>query len=342
MQQADSIAHSQHTAHADTASATGAAPVRQLTPAQALRWLPRNATPAQQDSAIQAHFKPAPIRWSTRPDTLHLPGHDAGHDLLKAELPQYYREGFFSHNAMFHPELSGGRIGIAGSPVPYSIHNDDLITSMLVVCFLAAVVAFSHARRFVARQFKAFFYRPAEGITEVKETSSEMRFQFFLGLVTSLLVALVCYFYTLNFIGTTFTLQSNYQLIAIFFGLTVAYFTGKLLLSTWVNLVFFGKKKNEQWIKSSLFLLSVEGVLLFPVVLLHAYFGLSPETSITCVAAVAILVKIMSLSKCLTIFFNRKLVNLQFFLYFCTLEIVPLLVFWSIAVFIGNYLQINF
>ena len=243
---------------------------------------------------------------------------------------------------MFHPELSGGRIGIAGSPVPYSIHNDDLITSMLVVCFLAAVVAFSHARRFVARQFKAFFYRPAEGITEVKETSSEMRFQFFLGLVTSLLVALVCYFYTLNFIGTTFTLQSNYQLIAIFFGLTVAYFAGKLLLSTWVNLVFFGKKKNEQWIKSSLFLLSVEGVLLFPVVLLHAYFGLSPETSITCVAVVAILVKIMSLSKCLTIFFNRKLVNLQFFLYFCTLEIVPLLVFWSIAVFIGNYLQINF
>ena len=99
----------------------------QLTPAQVLSWLPKSATPAQQDSAIQAHFQPAPIRWSTRPDTLHLPGHDAGHDLLKAELPQYYREGFFSHNAMFHPELIGGRIGIAGSPVPYSIHNDDLI-----------------------------------------------------------------------------------------------------------------------------------------------------------------------------------------------------------------------
>ena len=50
-----------------------------LTPKMVLSWLPRNATPAQQDSAIQAHFKPSEIRWSSRPDTLHLPGHNRGH-----------------------------------------------------------------------------------------------------------------------------------------------------------------------------------------------------------------------------------------------------------------------
>lgn len=342
MEQADSIFHSTHAVANDSLTGSNATVSHQLTPAQVLSWLPRSATPEQQDSAIQAHFKPAPINWSKRPDTLHLPGHDAGRDLLKTELPQYYREGFFSGDSLFHPELTGGRIGVAGDPVPYSVHNDDLITSMLLICFLCAVVAFSNARRFIVRQTKAFFYRPAEGITEVTETSSEMRFQAFLTLVTSFLVGLTCYFYTINFVATTFTLQSPYQLIVIFFGLSTAYFMSKLLLQTTVNLVFFGRKKNEQWTKSSLFLVSIEGLLLFPLVVLHAYFGLSPQSSLIYVAVVVVLVKLMALSKCINIFFDRKLVNLQFFLYFCTLEIVPLLAFWGAVAFIGNYLKINF
>ena len=40
----------------------GAKPVsqhHQLTPAEVLRWLPKDATPAQQDSAIQAHIRPS-------------------------------------------------------------------------------------------------------------------------------------------------------------------------------------------------------------------------------------------------------------------------------------------
>ncbi len=33
----------------------------QLTPKQVLSWLPKNATPAQQDSMIRAHIKPCEI-----------------------------------------------------------------------------------------------------------------------------------------------------------------------------------------------------------------------------------------------------------------------------------------
>lgn len=53
-----------------------------------------------------------------------------GEDLLDVQLPQYYREGFFSKDSLFHPELPGGRFGVAGDPVPYSIHNDSVITSI--------------------------------------------------------------------------------------------------------------------------------------------------------------------------------------------------------------------
>jgi hypothetical protein len=46
-----------------------------MTPYQVLRLLPKDATPAQQDSAIQAWFQPGEVHYSNQPDTLHLPGH---------------------------------------------------------------------------------------------------------------------------------------------------------------------------------------------------------------------------------------------------------------------------
>lgn len=79
----------------------------QLTPKQVLSWLPKNATPAQQDSMIRAHIKPSEIHWSEMPDTLHLPGHKPGKSFRDVSLPQYYRESFFSKDSLFHPELKG-------------------------------------------------------------------------------------------------------------------------------------------------------------------------------------------------------------------------------------------
>ena len=313
-----------------------------LTPAMVLKWLPRTATPAQQDSAIQAHFKPSEIRWSTRPDTLHLPGHDKGHNLLDVNIPQYYREGFFSKDSMFHPELPGGRYGVAGDPVPYTIHGDNIITSILLGSFILAVLAFTNARSFISRQAKNFFYASREGFTEVTETSSELRFQTYLVFLACLLISLLYYFYTINYVGDTFVLQSDYHLIAIYLGMAVAYFLVKMLLYTLVNLVFFDSKRNVQWLKSFLFLTSVEGVLLFPAVLLLAYFDVSVENVLKYLLIVLVVVKLLTIYKCFLIFFKQNVVKLQIILYFCTLEMIPLLAFWGALVFTANSLKINF
>lgn len=313
-----------------------------LTPAQVLGWLPHNATPAQQDSAIQSRFKPSEIHWSEHPDTLHLPGHPPGVDLMKADLPQYYKESYFSKDSLFHPELKGGRYGVAGDPVPYRVHNDNVITSLLLACFIFSVIAFANARRSILRQAKHFFYTPHEGTSEYSETTNELRFQIALGLLGSLMISLLFYFYTLERIGETFILQSQYSLIAIFMGITITYFLLKMGLYTCTNLVFFDSKKNQQWIKTILFILSVEGVLLFPAVLLGAYYELDIETVEYYVIIALILVKILTFYKCYAIFFRRKVVQLQIILYFCTLEMVPLLVFWGVLVITANSLKINF
>ncbi|SFO98392.1 DUF4271 domain-containing protein [Prevotella sp. tf2-5] len=313
-----------------------------LTPAQVLSWLPHNATPAQQDSAIQSRFHPGEIHWSEHPDTLHLPGHPPGVDLMKAEIPQYYREGFFSKDSLFHPELQGGRIGVAGDPVPYRVHNDNVITSLLLACFLVSIYLFANARQFFIKEAKNFFYTPREERTDFSETGNELRYQVFLVGITSLLISLLFYFHTLYYIGETFILQSQYTLIAIYFVIVIIYVGVKMGLYTFVNLVFFNGKRNQQWLKSFLFIITLEGVLLFPAVLLGGYYEMDIHNVTTYVIISILFVKLLTIYKCFIIFFRPNVVSLQIILYFCTLEIVPLLALWGVLVMTANNLKINF
>ncbi|WP_278790716.1 DUF4271 domain-containing protein [Leyella stercorea] len=323
----------------------GAQPVRkhwQPTPAEVLSWLPKNATPAQQDSAIQAHIRPSEITWSQQPDTLHLPGHTRGHSWRDINLPQYYRESYFTGKPYFNPDLFGGRTGVAGDPVPYSIARDNLITLLLLFCFCIALIAYTKSRRFILRQAKEFFRPPvSENMTTVTETSEELRFQFFLVLQSCLLLGLIYFFYTQLYVADTF-LVDQYQVIGILSLTMLGYMLVKTMLYWLVGWVFFDKRNNEFWMKSYLFFLAMEGVCLFPVVMLNAYFKMPVRTTLVCTFLVITLFKLLSLYKSYIIFFRHRGGFLQNFLYFCTLELTPLAVLLGTLTTIVNCLKVNF
>lgn len=313
-----------------------------LTPARVLRMLPADATPEQQDSAIQACFSPGEIHYSERPDTLHLPCHGVGRNPLDVEMEQVYEAGFFSSDTLLHPEVAAVRRGVAGDPVPYTVRDDDMITGLLLLCSMLVVVALSNSRRFIVRQVKDFVYGQRAAELAITETASEVRFQMFLLLQTCLQFAIFQFFYTQNYIGTTFILSSDYHLIGIYFAMFAGYFVVRGLLHTFVNTVFFGDKRNLQMMMSLLFITSSEGIVLLPVVMLLVYFDLPMRNVTVYFAVVLILVKILTLYKCYFIFFRRIGAFLQIILYFCALEIVPAVTFWCALVQTGNHLKINF
>ena len=316
-------------------------PAKPQTPYQVLRLLPKDATPAQQDSAIQAWFEPGEIHYSGQPDTLHLPGHDVPRDLKKVDLPQYYRENFFSTDTLYHPELNGGRIGVAGDPIPYAIHNDNIITGILIGSFLLIMFALSRISNFMIHQAKHFFYMP-KFEQEFTETGTEVKFQLAFLAITSLYYALLFYFYATRTIADTFILSSEYSLLAIYCGIIIAYFVIKALLYTMVNNVFFGHKKNLQFLGTSLFISATEGVCLFPLVLLLAFFQFSMQNAIYYCIFILSLAKILTFYKTYIIFFKQKRFFLQIILYFCALEMVPLVMLWSGLVGITYILKVNF
>ena len=261
-------------------------------------------------------------------------------------LPQYYRESFFANDTLLHPELPGGRPGVAGVSVPYTMRNDDVVTVMLLLCFVLAIAAFAHSRQTVVQQVKDFFlntlYIPRADKASSGEAGKKSFFQIFLCLQTSLLLAITYFLYITRDGGETFVLDSPCEMIGIFSGVFLAYFLVKLLAYKFVNLVFFGSKKSKHWTWVLTFIIALEGVALFPSVILQVYFSLTVQIVVNYFFLILLLAKLLTIFKCWAIFFRQIGVFLQIILYLCALEIVPLLSLGGILVLITDNLKVNF
>ena len=316
-------------------------PAKPQTPYQVLRLLPKDATPAQQDSAIQAWFAPDEIHYSERPDTLHLPGEAIPRDLKDVKLPTYYRENFFSNDSLYHPELVGGRYGVAGDPVPETLSNDSLISGLLIFCFLVMTFGFSRISGFIGRQVKDFFYIQ-RGEHSVAETGDEINIQLVFSVITCLTCSLLHYLYVTATGGDTFIFSTEHMLLGVIFLVMAGYFLLKFLLYTIVNTIMFDSSRNKKFLTVLIFLFSMEGVLLFPVLLLRAYFQFPIENATIYTLIVVVLIKILTFYKTYVIFFAQKALYMQIFLYFCALEMVPLLSLWGGLAVIVNHLRVIF
>ena len=250
--------------------------------------------------------------------------------MADVQLPSFSYETFFSKDTLFQTEVPASSYGVEGVDIPETIQGDNVILSLLLCCFVLVVTAFSKVRGFAIRQAKNFFYPPREGVTEDTQTASEVRFQLLLVFLDSLMLALLCYFYFLQYPDNTYILTSPYLLIVIFLGYILAYFFLKLILYRIVNRIFFGGKRNGHWIASFMFLVILENFLFFPIILLIASVGLSMENVETYFASVLNFVKLLTIYKCYFIFFRENVVRLQIILYFCALEMIPLLSLWGV------------
>lgn len=317
------------------------APLLRKSTYQVIHELPDSATEWQKDSAVQAYFQPGQdIQFSDRPDTLGLPGqrYNAPAGTLCTDslgYPSVYVDSFVCKGQ------SRAHVATAADPVPYRPGADNLVASVIMVGCLVAILALARSLRFVMKMGKNFFFAENERTTAVPDTASELRGQGWLVLFTSLMLAMAYYVWSVaSDDGVTFL--SRHGLLLIYLASVIGYFLFKAGIYQWINWVFFDGKKNEQWNKSILFITAMEGVLLAPFVLLHVFGGLSLQFALIGVASVIFLAKILTFYKCYLIFFQRLGAIMQIFLYFCALEMIPLVVLVGLLEIFNEYLKINF
>lgn len=231
--------------------------------------------------------------------------------------------------------------GLLGDDVPYSVSSDNTVTALLIGCFLLGMLALSVSRQFMVRQIHNFFYVP-RSVADMTETDYEINVQTFLVLQTALTIGILYYLLSRFALGNDYSQMSQLKVIGIFSLLLVGYFAVKKLAYHIVGWTFFSAKNNDQWSKAWLFLTAAEGVLMYPILLVQIYFGLPLQIAGIWAALIIILVKLLSLYKCYAIFFKHGGGIVQNILYFCALELMPLLALVGILQITGNYLKVNF
>ncbi|MCD8318969.1 MAG: DUF4271 domain-containing protein, partial [Paraprevotella sp.] len=244
--------------------------------------LPEEATPAQQDSAVQAHLPVREKMRSERPDTLNLPGwHIPSADVSQGASLIDYDESFFRSTPYYRTELQYHATGLAAEPVSYELRNDDWVTGILICCFLIAATILGNSKKFIKVQLQNFLLnREDKENLFTWETGQEMRHAVYLHMQTGLLLSLFFFDYTQDTRDLFMTPISSHILLAIYILICWLYLGFKQLSYRFVNWIYFDSKARRRWIKSYSFLISAEGILFSPLALTMVFFNLSPNDMI--------------------------------------------------------------
>lgn len=230
--------------------------------------------------------------------------------------------------------------GVPGTPQPYSVRTDNVLTAALLLCFVLFVLAAAKSGRFFVRQAKDLFYPSHENDSE--ESPATHFFMVFMAAVDSLLLAIGAFMYATDGDAPRFAVSSQSLVVPLYFVLFLAYFLVKWLAYNLVNGIFFGSKKTQQWTRTFFAVTALEAVMLFPLVMLLVYFDLAVKKSLFYFGFVLFLNKILLFYKCWKIFFRQNGFSLQIFLYFCALEITPLLALGGLWLWLTETLKVNF
>lgn len=231
-----------------------------------------------------------------------------------------------------------GRLGLYGELPAYGMRCDTGVIALLLVGLLGMVLIVANGKRFLIGLFKDFFFSSshAQGSFGVMKTGRELRYILFLVVQTGCLYGLL-YNYRMGDFHVQFSGFGNYSpILGIRMSVCLLYLYAKYLLYGFVNSIFYDKMKYREWKNSYLFILSLEGVLLYPLVFISVFYELPVRNAAFSFVMLHIFAVILLFYKSFAIFFRESHGLLRLIVYFCALEIAPVFVFVQILAYVNE------
>ena len=220
--------------------------------------------------------------------------------------------------------------GVPGDPVPYRLRHDDIVTSTLLVSFVLMMWVIAASWKFLRDMVKDFFYHRIRPNLFADRVDTELRGRFFLVAQTCFLQGILFVDYVQDVLPETFDQVSPYVLLTVGTSVVGGYYLSKLCLYNFVNSVFFDAPRRRLWNDTYFVSILSVGVVLLPLTLLVVFFDLSFSQALSAYVLLMAFVKILLLYKAYRIFFSSLSGSLHVILYFCALEIAPLLFAWGL------------
>ena len=215
--------------------------------------------------------------------------------------------------------------GERGVMKPFYPADSQLIGNTIIACLVITCVGTIFGWSVLYRRLNNFFKKP-KNIVEMVESIFDNRF-------ASLLMVNSCLSFALAFLVyaesvTPIAVVKGYERQVIFAAIlvcVVGYIALKYFLYHITDKIFFSPERYGLWMKYFTLMLYIEGVALLLATIAYVYFVYSLTNVLYLYTFVVILVKIFTIYKCFSIFFQKTSDISGILLYLCTLEIIPLL-----------------
>lgn len=208
----------------------------------------------------------------------------------------------------------------------YLMANDDIVMICVVLLFALFTLVLYRSRMIFLYKINTFFSsRQTYAANEISTSNEEFVDIMLLIMIGCLSVSSILY----NGI-TPMGEGARYGLLMIMFIKVLLLIVLKGMIYSLVNWTFFTPDSGRGWLSAYFFSVAVVSILTFPLALLSIFHN-KMQTSLTyCLFGIVILQKILLLCKLYVNFRPKGYGSLLFFLYFCSVEMMPSLVTWHL------------
>ena len=215
---------------------------------------------------------------------------------------------------------------------PYALAYDNSVIMIVTVIFLACVFVLFRGKHLLAGRMSSFFSNKiASGGENGSDSTMEVQHNIILTVVGCLSLGLI-------FTATALTYEEGRQLVEpspVGFLLKLSLWLMMVVVArgmvySFVNWVFFDREPSVRWKGAYYFLISLSALILYPLAMLKVFLGVGNTVVTICLLGLIITHKLLLFCKMFVNFRPRFHGSLLFFLYFCSVEILPTLVVWQL------------
>lgn len=229
-------------------------------------------------------------------------------------------------------ELPAGKKGITFDNTPL---NDTGTIGLVMIVFFVLAISFRNGYKYVYNFTNYMFsVRKRQNAFE-DHTMSETQVKISLIANTCLMEGILFYI-GINEHFPTFNLSANvFKTVSALTLLCGGFFVAQLVLFYIMGWVFARDKEDTRlWIEGFNASQAILGLSLFPIVFICMLYPATSNVLISIAFSLYILARFAFISKGFRIFFNNLSSCLYFILYLCTVEIVPVILICSGAIYL--------
>lgn len=219
--------------------------------------------------------------------------------------------------------------GFMGKPHAESLASNDGVVALCGLLFAILAILIHHCFYHLVERVKGFFSNGRQfSLVSPMSAIGELSVTLVLTAVAALCLSLMLAVHVTQLSWAQFSHLSLVELMAFLFVVFFSLFYIKGILYAIINWVFFNPERNRRWFTAYFHLTSIIAFVLFPLSLVDIFAIVNFRIVSFILLFLLILYEFLLFFKLLVNFKTKTYGHVLIFLYFCAVEILPIVILW--------------